>query len=68
MSGDVSGCHNCRGAIQSSLGVKARDASAHPTMCKPALQQEEVIQPQMSIALRLKNPALNRLVILHLFV
>lgn len=67
MSGNTSGCRNCRGGIRSSLGVKARDASAHPTMHKPALQQE-VIQPKMSIVLRSKNSSLNRLVILHLFV
>lgn len=65
----LGGGHNWRGGgVRFSRCVEARDAIIHPTIHRSAPQQQGIIQPQMSILLRLRNAALNKLVILHLLV
>lgn len=54
--------------VKFSKCVEARDATIQPATHRSAPQKQGVIQPKMSIVLRLRNAALNKLVILHLLV
>ena len=57
----IFGCHSWRRGATGTDQVEARDAAKHPTMLRTVLPSQRIIQSQVSIVLRSRNPGLEEL-------